>query len=391
MRGVLKGLLRVSLLLALAMAAVALWKKDDITRLMAVNSLFDADRIVENFSHMDRAFLTKPVPLEDAPIFELPEGPQMPLPEGVQEWITERSVTSLVVLQGGQLVHESYHLGTGPDDRRISWSVAKSWLSLLLGQLLAEGVIPSIDVAVSDYIPGHQSSAYDGVTLRQTLQMMSGVAFDEDYLDRNSDINRMGRAIALGGTLDGFAQGLTERRAAPGESWQYTSIDTHVVGQVIRSATGRTIPELLSERLFQPMGLEAEPYYLTDGEGVAFVLGGLNMTTRDYARMGLLIAQEGKWRGEPLVPADWIAQSIEASAPTPPGQKGFGYHWWIPLGARPGEVAARGIYGQYVWIDQTRGIVIASNAADRAFRDAGIDAANIEMFRKIATSLETKD
>jgi CubicO group peptidase (beta-lactamase class C family) len=160
-----------------------------------------------------------------------------------------------------------------------------------------------------------------------------------------------------------------------------------VIGMVIRGATGRDIPSLLSERIIAPLGLEAEPYYLTDGEGVAFVLGGLNPITRDYARFAQMIAQDGVWQGRRILPEGWVADSTTPSAPTAPGAIGYGYQWWVPAGAGPGQVMARGIYGQYLYIDQPRGVVIASNAADRAFRDPGVDEANIEIFRLIAESL----
>lgn len=387
MRRALRLALRVLAVLIVVAIAAGVWKREEIARLMAVNTLFDADRIVENFSHMDRAFLTVPVPRGDGPVSPLPEGPEATLPPEVADWIAARSVTALVVLHEGRIVHESYHLGTGPEDRRISWSVAKSFLSALLGTLVADGTIPSLDAPVTDYAPGLAGSAYDGATIRNVLQMASGVEFDEDYLDRNSDINRMGREIALGGTLDGFAAGLTARAATPGEAWQYVSIDTHVIGMVIRGATGRDIPSLLSERLIAPLGLEAEPYYLADGEGVAFVLGGLNMPTRDYARFGQLIAQDGVWQGTRILPEGWVAESTAPSAPTEAGAIGYGYQWWIPVGAGPGQIMARGIYGQYIYIDAPRGVVIATNGADRGFREPGVDDGNIRIFRLIAESL----
>lgn len=376
----------LAVLIVLALAA-ALWKREDIARLMAVNTLFDADRIVDNFSHMDRAFLTVPVPRGSGPVSPLPMGAAADLPPEVAAWIAARAVTALVVLKDGAIVHESYHLGTTADDRRISWSVAKSYLSALLGTLVADGTIPDLDAAVTQYAPLLTGSAYDGASIRNVLQMASGVAFDEDYLDYNSDINRMGREIALGGTLDGFTAGLTARARAPGTAWQYVSMDTHVIGMVIRGATGRDIPSLLSERIIAPLRPEAEPYYLTDGDGVAFVLGGLNVTTRDYARFGQMIAQDGVWQGARILPEGWMAESTTPSAPTAPGAIGYGYQWWVPVGAGPGQFMARGIYGQYLYIDQPRGVVIATNGADRGFREPGVDDANIAIFRLIAESL----
>ncbi len=382
-----KWLGRILLTLILAAAVVGLWKREQITRLMAVNSLFSEAKIVNNFSHMDAAFLTVEVPRGNGPTSTLSYGPETTLPASVDDWITARDVTALVVLKDGQIVYENYFKGTAPDDRRISWSVAKSYLSALVGILLAEGKIASLDDPVTKYAPALAGGAYDGATLRQVLNMASGVTFDEDYLDFNSDINRMGRVLALGGKMDDFAAGLNARFTDAGTQWQYVSIDTHVVGMVVRGATGRSIADLLSEKIIVPMGLEYAPSYITDGSGVAFVLGGLNLTTRDYARFGQMFAQQGEWNGNQIVPADWVTQSTTPSAPTAPGDVGYGYQWWIPQGAAPGEYMARGIYGQYIYIDTARDVVIATNAADRKFRDPGVADANIAIFRLIARNL----
>lgn len=387
MRRVLKWIGRITLLLALAAVVIGLLKREELTRLLAVNSLFSDEKIVGNFSDMEGAFLTVPVPRGDGPVSALPEGPAAVLPPNVDDWIDEHAVTALVVLKDGAIVHESYHRGTDPMDRRISWSVAKSYLSALIGQLLDEGVIASIDDPVTRYAPALEGGAYDGATVRNVLNMASGVVFDEDYLDPQSDINRMGRVLALGGEMDGFAADLQQTFAEPGAQWQYVSIDTHVLSMVVRGATQRSIPDLLSERIVQPMGLEAEPYYLTDGVGTAFVLGGLNLITRDYARFGQMYLQNGYWNERQIVPRDWVAASTTPSAPTAHGRIGYGYQWWIPVGATEGEFMARGVYGQYVYINQPRGVVIATNAAHRGFREDGASARNIAIFRAIANEI----
>lgn len=382
MRRFLKRLGILLLALGLLAAAAAYWKREDLTRLIAVNTLFQEDRIVTNFSNMDTLF--HHAAMRGGTATPLPRGQQAPMPTGFDTWLAERRVTGIVVLQQGVIVHESYHLGTQEDDLRISWSVAKSALSLLLGILHHEGTIPDLDAPVTDFVPALRASAYRDVTIRQVAQMASGLSFNEDYLDFWSDINRMGRVLALGGTMDGFAIGQTERRGRPGTDWQYVSIDTHVLGMVLRGATGRSVIELMEDRLFVPVGLERDPYYVTDGHGVAFVLGGLNLTTRDYARLGLLVAQGGEWQGRQIVPAAWIGESTAATAP---GGVGYGYQWWLPPDAGPGEVYARGIYGQFLWIDRTRQVVIAVNSADRAFRQPGVIDSNVAMFRAIARGL----
>ena len=276
---------------AVAIAVIALIKHEEITRLLAVNSLFSQEKIVNNFSSMDKAFLTVPlIRAVDDPA-PLAQGPTSALPTAVDDWIIDRAVTALVVLKGGDIVYEDYFQGTAATDLRINWSVSKSYLSALLGVLVSEGVITDLDALVTDYAPELAGSAYAATSIRNVLQMSSGVTFNEDYLDQSSDINRMGRVLALGRSMDGFTANLTETDATPGDHWQYVSIDTHVIGMVIRGATGRSITDLLVEKIIGPMRFEADPYFLTDGYGVAFVLGGLNTTTRDNARFGQMFAQ----------------------------------------------------------------------------------------------------
>ncbi|UWP97886.1 serine hydrolase domain-containing protein [Aliiroseovarius crassostreae] len=386
MENLFKRIIKLLLAAFVLVAFLGLWKAEELKRLLAVNTLFSEEKIVHNFSHMKDAFLTVPLSRGDGPVSPLPKGDDLELPDGAQAWITDRSVTALVVLQGGKLRHESYHLDTQADDLRISWSVAKSFLSALMGVLVEQGSVASLDDPVTKYAPSLIGGAYDGATIRNVLNMASGVTFNEDYLDSGSDINKMGRVLALGKSMDDFTAELTERFAQPGETWQYVSIDTHVIGMVIRGATGRTIPDLMNAYITGPMGFEMAPYYLSDGEGVAFVLGGLNLRTRDYARFGQMFLQKGEWQGQQVVPAQWIAASTVPSAPTEPGEQQYGYQWWIAPDAPKGEYFARGIYGQYIFIDTNRDVVVAVNAADRGFREQGAHEANIDMMRKIAAA-----
>lgn len=383
MRTIGKWAVRLLLVFALAAVVAGLWKREELRRLMVVNTIFDADKIVANFSNMDAAFLFRPLPSAANPS-PLPEGAPIGLPAGMAEWMDARRVTSLVVLKDGALVHESYALGTGPDDLRIGWSLAKSFISALTGVVIADGAIASLDDPVTVYAPILKGGAYDGATVRDVLQMSTGVKFDEDYNDYYSDINRMGRVLALGGLMDDFAASLTETFAAPGSDWQYVSIDTHVLGMVIRGATGRSVVDLMGEKIVAPLGPELPSYYLTDGAGVAFVLGGLNMTTRDYARFGQMMADRGRWQGRQVVPEDWVLASTTASAPTGPDEYGYGFQWWMPRDARPREYMGRGIYGQYLYINEKAGVVIALTAADPAFRQGRIQRENIAWFRAIA-------
>lgn len=384
----IKRILWALAILAVALGVAAFVKRDNLARLMAVQSLFTEEKIVANFSSMDQAFLTTPIARGEGPVSALPIGETIALPASAAGYITDRKVTSLLVMKDGAIVYEDYLQGTAPEDLRISWSVAKSFLSALFGVLVAEGAIESIDQPVTDYAPSLAGGAYADATIEDVLQMSSGIVFDEDYFDFWSDINRMGRVLALGGSMDGFAEGLTETFAAPGTDWQYTSIDTHVLGMVIRGATGRSVADLLGEKIITPLGFEKPPLYLTDGYEVAFVLGGLNLTTRDYARFGQMIAQNGAWQGQQVVPPDWVAASTVPSAPTAADETGYGYQWWIPLGSAPGQFLGRGVYGQYLYIDQGSNVVIVMTAGDRGFRDPGAFKESYTLFREIAEGLD---
>ncbi|MGJ8559700.1 MAG: serine hydrolase domain-containing protein [Litorimonas sp.] len=374
-----------------------LTKGDEIKRLSAVNTMFDADKIVDNFSNMDRGFLVHPL---NVPISDDWAVNTVAIPDTVDIAGTERSLadvldeldtTSLVIVRDGTIIHESYYRGTGVDDRRISWSVAKSFMSGLYGKALEDGDIASLDDEVTTYVPELKGTAYEGASLRNILNMSSGIRYNEDYLDQKSDINKMGRTIALGGSLDKYTITLMERQFEPGTDWQYVSMDTHVAAWALRKATGRTLHDLW-EDTYSPLGFRQQPYYLVDGKDVAFALGGLNLTARDYAKFGQLFLQMGAWKGEQLIPADWVAQSTVHSAPAMSDRGvGYGYQWWVPMPANQ-DYFAVGIYGQYIYIDPKTNIVIAKNAADREFMfadEVGTHSMNknIELMRSLAAQL----
>ncbi|WP_026940899.1 serine hydrolase domain-containing protein [Hellea balneolensis] len=373
---------------------------ENIQRLKTVNTLFDEDKIVNNFSNMDAAFLHQDLAASPNP-FIFPKDAQA-LPKTVfvngqerdlEKLLADLDTTALIVLKDGNIVHESYSKGTAQDDLRISWSVAKSFMSGLYGNAVKSGAIKSLDDKVEDYAPALKGSAYEGATIRNVLNMASGITFDEDYMDPKSDINDMGRILGLGGSMDDYAAGLTDKDVPAGTRWQYVSIDTHIAAMVLRAASGNSLHELFNETYSAHLGFERAPVYMTDGENVAFALGGLNLTTRDYAKFGQMFLQNGEFGGTQVVPAEWVAASTVHSAPTMSDRDvGYGYQWWIPMpqeGPNKGDYTAAGIYGQYIYVNPARGIVIAKNAADREFaypQDGYGHSMNVnmDMFRSIA-------
>jgi len=379
------------------------WTK--IKRLQTVNTLFDADKIVYNFSNMKEAFLFHQLDGSDT-VFEFGSTPK-PLPETVtiagnernlSTLLNELDTTAFIVIKDGNILSESYFKDTQQDDLRISWSVAKSFMSGLYGQAVENGQIKSLDDTVETYAPSLKGSAYEGATIRNVLNMASGISFDEDYMNPKSDINDMGRVLGLGGSMDGYAAKLTKRDVEPGTRWKYVSIDTHVAAMVLRAATGKSLHQHFNETYSANLGFQEAPYYLTDGKDVAFALGGLNLTTRDYAKFGQLFLQKGQFNGKQVVPAAWVAESTKHSAPGFSDRgAGYGYQWWVPMpqeGSNKGDFFAVGVYGQYIYINPAKNIVIAKNAADRefAYEMEGYGHSmnvNVDMFRSLANFYAT--
>lgn len=390
----------LSLAIIAGAASIAAYiNRDTLVRLANVNTLFDEPNIVSNFSSMKDLFFWAPV-ARNGPSYEWPVAKQ-DLPanyvwqgqtKAVKEWLNTTSTTSLVVIKNGTLVFEDYYLGTKAEDRRISWSVAKSFLSAMFGIAVADGRIKSLDDPVEAYAPLLKGSAYEGVSIRNVLNMASGAKFNEDYLSFWSDINQMGRVLALGGSMDAFAASIKARSREPGTARQYTSIDTHVLAMVLRGATGIPLQQFMEQTLWNKLGVEEDAYYVTDSHNVAFALGGLNIRSRDYARFGQMMLGLGMFNGQQIIPAEWTVQSVIASAPkaAESDRFGYGYQWWVPENAS-GEFFALGIYGQYIYVNRPAKTVIVKTSADRHFSDDGEGGAliaeeTIEMFRAIAKS-----
>jgi len=394
--------IKYSVLLLILMLTNAGIYRAELVQLYHTVRLFKPDVIVANFSNMQSIAPTTTITRSGA-VDKLGKQP-VALPNtfvykdeemGMQSWIDESSTTALVVLQGNDITFEHYYQGTGEFDQRISWSMAKSFLSAIFGVAVEEGFITDLNVAVTDYVPSLIGSGYEGVSIKNVLQMSSGIYFNEDYGDFYSDINRFGRIMALGGSFDDFAASFSNYRE-PGTYMHYVSIDTHVIGMVLRAATGESIVNYFNNKLWSKLHTERDAIYITDSTGEPMVLGGLNLISRDYIRMGKLYRDRGRLNGEQIIPAHWIEDSITPDAPhLMPGKRasantnfGYGYQWWIPENADE-EFLAIGIYGQYIYINRKADVVIVKNSADINFMADNYVSKDhaIAAFRAIAQSL----
>ena len=337
----------------------------------------------------------------DGPVMSLPrayhfEGQQ----RSTEAFLTETDTAAVLVLKDGSVVHELYRLTGGRDVQWISWSVAKSFVSALIGIALTEGAIRSIDDAISDYISIEPGSAYDGVSIRNVLQMSSGARWNEDYADTTSDVHRLGATMAGAMSLDRFVATMVAE-SAPGTVCRYNSGDTQALGTLLVKATGRSLTDYMREKLVVPLGFESDAYWLVDSTGMEMAFAGLNVTARDFAKLGELYRSNGRWNGQQIVPDSWVRASVRADAPhLQPGQPiladhplqlGYGYQWWLPDGDR-GEFSAIGIYNQLVYVDPSRGVTIVKLSANPAYgtsmdESTNREIENVAFLRAIAAAL----
>lgn len=392
------------LVLVILLAAAGLFNRQ-LTRLYHVLTLFEPDRIVENFRSMDRLFPCRTVRRGGPPhVFERSPGalPELYTYKGqtkrVEEFLEKTWTTGFIVIQDGRIVFEEYYRGNTEASHWISWSVGKSFVSALVGIALEEGAIQDIEDPVTRYVPFLKGSGYDGVPIKHVLQMSSGIRFNEDYADFFSDINRMGRVFALGGSMDDFVASL-ENEHAPGTRYHYVSMDTQVLGMVLREATDQDLSSYLEEKVWQRVGMESDAFWIVDGDGMELTFGGLNAVLRDYARFGLLYLHEGSWKGRQVVPADWIQASVTPDAlhlrpgpdPSTASVLGYGYQWWIP-GNPEGDFMAIGICNQFIYVHPGLKVVIAKTSA---YPDHHVDGdekelESIALFRSIAKGLQER-
>jgi CubicO group peptidase (beta-lactamase class C family) len=258
--------LRASAIVVLVVLGTALFYRAELTGLWTVAHLFDEDRIVHNFQHMDELFDTSPI--EGGGEVLAFERESYTLPESfilegeiydTEAYLAETMTTGLLILHNDKILLERYALGHSAEETHIAWSVSKAFVSALIGIAVGEGHIRDIMQPVTDYVPELTGSGYDGVAIKDVLQMSSGVGFNEDYGDPKSDINRMGRSLALGSSLLEFAATL-KRVRPPGTLQHYVSIDTQVLGTVLVRATGQSLSSYTSEKLWKPIGMESRSF-----------------------------------------------------------------------------------------------------------------------------------
>ncbi len=272
----------------------------------------------------------------------------------VEDYLRDRRVAGLLVVKDDAIAFEHYGLGNDENSRWISFSIAKSVVSMLYGAALMDGYIGSLNEPVTKYLPLLAGGGYDGVSIRDVLQMSSGVRWNEDYADPESDV-----ASTPGGVVEQIRFMAAREQLHPaGEEFNYNTGETNMAGAVLRAAIGNNLSTYLQHRIWSPFGMEADANWVLHEPGGG-ELGGccISATLRDYARLGLFALGGGTLRdGTQVLPEGYIAESTSPSS----GFEGYGYLWWL---GDDGVFSGIGIFGQFLWMDPARNTVIVVHSA----------------------------
>lgn len=321
------------------------------------------------FRSMDRLFTTRTV-ARGGPVWDLPrsdhaldftydwQGVTRPAEE-----VLERTYTNAVlVMKHGRIVSEIYRNNSHDRSQFVGWSVTKSITSVLIGCALAEDRIDSLDTAITDYLPELNGSGYEGVSIRHIMQMRSGVEYEERYDFANPGLAASNHIFAIVRNTARFADVARRlpRIHAPGEVFQYKTIETAVLGWLIERVTDGSVAAYTARCLWEPLGAESDGFYIMDGPpgtGREFSGAGFNATLRDYARIGQMMLDEGVANGRRIVSADWVRQSTHPTGAEDGWPGGYGLQWWTV--ASSDAYMAIGLQGQYIYVDPaTRTVVV---------------------------------
>ena len=290
----------------------------------------------------------------------LPQGAPLQLKTDLDAYMAGQRSAALLVVHDGKLRLERYGLGFDGEGRWTSFSVAKSFTSTLVGAAVKDGLIQSLDDKVSVYIPELKGSAYDDVSVRQLLTMTSGVKWNEDYADPNSDVAKFNNHKPEDG-MEALVSYMRElpREVPPGTRWLYSTGETNLVGTLVQRATQKSLASYLAEKVWGPAGMEQQATWILSKTGKE--IGGccVQAAARDYARMGVFILNGAKTNGESIVPEGWWQDATTKQTEIGMPGRGYGYQWWT---YEDGSYTARGIFGQGIFIDPKRKLVIVSNA-----------------------------
>lgn len=330
------------------------------------------------------------IPVKSHPLdfsYEI-DGEKIPAAEFAERTYTD----ALIILKHGKIVHEKYFNRANGDTHFISYSMAKSFNSIMAGIALAEGKLASTNVKITDYMPELEDTAYNGLTLKHLMQMRTGVAWDDNFFAPGpahdahvaAFVDNAERYVAA-------AQKITKKDGPPGQVFNYNSLEAALVGEIVSRATGKPVSQYLSEKVWQPAGMESHGFYVLDGPpgtGKEFTAGAFNAVLRDYARVGQMMLDKGNANGKQIVPASWVEESTTPGPGYDGEGLGYAYLWWTLKGSD--AFTMLGGEGQYVFVDPESETVIVKLSHIPVGPDGAKASAETMVFLKAASAWEPK-
>jgi CubicO group peptidase (beta-lactamase class C family) len=324
--------------------------------------------------------------------------------DGTMTWaqsLDANYTDGIVILHRGRIVYERYFGALTPERQHLAFSVTKSFVATVAATLIDEGLIDA-GRTVASYVPELAKSGFGDATIRQLLDMTTGLAYSEDYNDPKSPIWDMTRAGGFRARPSGYQgpQSFLEYLATVaklgehGTVFVYKTVNTDALAAVMRRVTGKSLSALLQERIFGRLGAEQDAYFTVDSTGAEFAGGGLNLTLRDLARFGEMMRQKGRFNGQQIVPqrvVDDIERGASREQFAPAGYAtlpGWSYHdmWWVSHNDH-GAYTARGIHGQGVYIDPVAEMVIARFASHPLAGNVNLDPTSLPAYAAVAELL----
>jgi len=358
--------------------------------------------LVGSYSHLDQIFRARQVlrpalpselkraPAEPALRYTSPSGAE----SGIDDYLGRVQASGLLIARGDTILLERYQYGRNDRHRFTSWSMAKTVTAMLLGIAMAEGKLGSVEDLAETYLPELKGTQYGATTLRHLLNMSSGVQFREVY-DGKDDSMQLGRDTFAPEGVGGLVavQRYNDRTAPAGRRFSYASAETEVLGLVLERAVGMPLASYLAEKIWQPIGAEADASWLIDSQGKELGYCCLNAVLRDYARFGLLLAHDGDWRGRQLIPAAWLNAATtvrDGDYHLKPGGSGryfgYGYQTWIVPSPRR-QFVLLGIRGQKLFVDPAAKLVMVQTSVRPAFDDRAADTETMALWRAAVAQL----
>jgi CubicO group peptidase (beta-lactamase class C family) len=289
----------------------------------------------------------------------------------LNEYFKRNFVTGFLVLHNDQIIIEKYFHEADRNSRFVSQSLSKSVVSILVGAAVEEGAIKSVEDPVTKYLPYLSASGYRNVTVKNLLQMSTGVNYSENYRDPKSGAALIGAALLTGNpSFKNYVQSIQPTKTAPGTKFEYQSVNTQVLGLLLEKVAGKRLNAYAQEKLWSKIGAQSDAFfYGSKKQPDTCAFACFNATVRDYARVGLMMLQGGTLGDKPIVSKTWVHDSTTPDAPYlkpkpggPEGGYGYAYQWWVPPG-NDGVFMALGIYGQCIYVNPARHIVIVQTSA----------------------------